>query len=357
MTLKIKILLLTALAIVAVVFLFVAFQLSENITHYHNSFVRRFPQHFATEINRKDLSYNSYYFAGYEDGKIYLGNSTTPLLIVELDENLNSKKVHKVNLENTTLPFSTPQIKVLGEYFFLFEGSVPYLFRGKISDWNAKLIMQTGPRFSQLQPIDSVTIAARFISQPSGESLLGTINLNDTLDFRTNKNLLQKQIDGVFDTDGYLNYNRELNKLVYLYMYRNEYTVANTDLSLNFRGNTIDTISKAQVKIAHVESKGINTFSAPPLTVNNRFATSGNRLYVDSALPGMYEDETVWKNAQIVDIYDLRDKSYQSSFYIYHIKGKGMRSFIVFNNHLFALIGSNLVKYKFRTNKKLIRED
>jgi hypothetical protein len=357
MKLKTKFLLLASFAIIAVVFLFTAFRFSENITHYHNSFVRRFPQHYATEVSRKDLKFNSYYFAGSDVGKIYLGNITTPLQVMEIDEKLNKSTLHKITLDVKSLPFRSPQVKVLGKYFFVFEGAVPYIFKGNTADWKAKLVLQTGAHFSQLQPIDSTTVAARFISQPSGESIIGTIDLQDTLNLKTNKLLLQKQIDGIFDTDGYFFYNQEIKKLLYLYMYRNQYTVANPDLSLDFRGNTIDTISKAQVKIAKIESKGMRTFSAPPLTVNRGSATYGNRLYVDSALPGLYEEESVWKNAQIIDMYDLQDKAYLSSFYIYHINGKKLRSFIVSENFLFALIGDEIIKYKFRPDKKLIRED
>src|SRR5690606_40140677 len=49
---------------------------------------------------------------------------------------------------------------------------------------------------------------------------------------------------------------RSLNKIVYIYYYRNEYIMANENLELEFRGKTIDTVSIAQLDIGINKSKG-----------------------------------------------------------------------------------------------------
>ncbi|MFV8347905.1 hypothetical protein [Flavobacterium sp. ZB4P13] len=116
---------------------------------------------------------------------------------------------------------------------------------------------------------------------------------------------------------------------------------------MQYRGNTIDTISRAQLEIAEVGKSKVTKLVKPALVVNKSSTVSGNYLYVNSLLPGQYDAESVWKNASIIDIYDLTKKSYQSSFYVYHIKNKKMRSFIVVDNHLYALINNHLVCYEF----------
>lgn len=83
----------------------IGYQFSEDIIHHHNNFVRRFPQHYATPVDKIDLKFNSYYFAGYGDGKIYLGNYTTPLQVLEIGENLSIKATHRIELDDLTLPF------------------------------------------------------------------------------------------------------------------------------------------------------------------------------------------------------------------------------------------------------------
>lgn len=326
---------------------YLLFSWSENIIQYHNTFIRRFPQHLATPIKEVDLNYNSYYFAGSGNGKIYLGNVTAPMQILVIDTAFQKKEVFRIALKEKDLPFQSPQIKVNPPYFYLYEGTVPYVFRGSIHNWKGELQLQSGTYFSQVEPIDSLTLASRFIAPKTGENVLGTMNLkNDSEQF--GNHLLQKQIDGVFDTDGSLHYNKDLKRLVYVYLYRNEFVVADRNLNLDYRGNTIDTISHAQLKLSKFSDGKIKTFSEPPLIVNKASSTSGNYLFVNSALPGQYESKDMWKKANIVDVYDLGKKSYLSSFYLYHDGDKKMRSFIVVGNSVFILMGNKLVRYRLR---------
>ncbi|MDI5887400.1 MauE/DoxX family redox-associated membrane protein [Flavobacterium yafengii] len=342
---KIWVLIITAAAgSAAVVILFL---LSENIIQYHNNFTRRFPQHAAQERYKINLLYNSYYFAGIGNGKIYLGNRTAPLLITIFDLKTKTTTSHKIILKQTDLPFRVPKIRVFNQNFFVFEGAVPYVFKGSISNWIATLTINSGARFSQAEPIDSINLAVRYKSPQSGENLLGILNSSDSLAVRYAPDMLQKQIDGVFDTDGSLHFNTKLDKIVYVYRYRNQYSVTDRNLVLQYRGNTIDTISRAQLEIAEVGKSKVTKLAKRALVVNKSSAVSGNYLYVNSLLPGQYDAESVWKNASIIDIYDLTKKSYQSSFYVYHIKNKKMRSFIVIDNHLYALIKNHLVCYEF----------
>ncbi|MHB1146951.1 MAG: hypothetical protein ACYC01_05075 [Lutibacter sp.] len=343
---KVKFALLLTCTIFGVGVIIQLFNLSEDIIHYQNRFIRRFPQHVAQEVHQTDLVYNSYYFAGIGDGKIYLGNYTAPLQMMVLDSTLKEKKIYNIELMEQNLPFQAPQLRVLGDHFFVFEGIVPYIFKGNISNWKASLRINSGYYFSQLEPMDSVNMAIRYLTPKSGESLIGALNLTDTTKATYGANLLQKQFDGIFDTDGSLLFNRSLNRLVYVYRYRNEYIVADPFLNLDYRGNTIDTVSQAQVRLAQVKNSPMKTFAEPPLIVNKTTAVDGNLLYVNSLLPGLYESENIWKIASIVDVYDLTDKTYRSSFPVYHIGDKKMKSMLVSGNLLYALIGQKIVCYK-----------
>ncbi len=55
------------------------------------------------------------------------------------------------------------------------------------------------------------------------------------------KDLLQKQVDGIFCTDGMMSYCKKSGKLIYVYYYRNQFICADSNLHLIYRGNTIDT--------------------------------------------------------------------------------------------------------------------
>lgn len=321
------------------------FVLSEGIMHRHNTFVRRFPKMLVTPSYQTDIKYNSYYFAGVGDGKIYLGNSTAPLQIMILDTLLKTKEYHTLTLSDTTLPFRSVQVKVTPPYFYVVDGTVPCIYRGKTKNWKAFLKRKGSANFSQIEVIDSASIVFRGQSKV-GENIIGKFNLTDTSSVVYGSDLLQKQIDGVFDTDGVLNYDTNMKQIVYQYRYRNQFIIADSDLKLKRKGKTIDTISKAQIKIAYIKNRQERTFSAPPLVVNKVSYALNNLLFVNSALLGKYESAEMWKHASIIDVYNTSNNTYLSSFYVYDSNGKKMKRFIVYGNRLFALIDTELVSYK-----------
>lgn len=319
------------------------FLLSEDIIEHRNNFVRRLPDqvHKAHDTN---LDFNSYYFAGAKGDKLYLGNVTSPLLLTIIDTAFKTKKEVQIKINKKNLPFRSLQIQVQSKFFFVSDGTVPCLFRGKTNNWTAEFIPLKNKPFSNPVFIDSSSLAYR-TRKVNGESVLGTTYLGNQ-NSTTNPQILQKQIDGIFDVDGNLLFDSHANKLVYLYYYRNQFIVTDPKLQLKLRGKTIDTISKAQIKVAFNQDRNERKLSAPPLMVNkNGFAYKG-LLFVHSALMGQFEDTNMWSQASLIDVYDIQNNSYIVSFYVYHIEGKKLRRFLVSNNNFYALIGTHLVSYK-----------
>lgn len=321
----------------------VLFLMSEDIVQHRNNFVRRLPEQFFEERDI-DLGFNSYYFAGAVNGKVYLGNVTAPLLLTEINADLTNKKEIVMKINKLDLPFRSLHIQVYPKYFFASDGTVPVIFRGKTGDWSAALQQGTTKPFSNPVFTDSVSVAFR-TDKPNAENILGTYSFGSH-HVKLNPLLLQKQIDGIFDTDGILNYDPYSNKLVYIYYYRNQYIVADSKLKLLYRGNTIDTISKAQIKVVYNKSRDERKLAAPPLTINKNAHVYKGLLFVNSTLMGKFEDEKMWKQASIVDVYDLHNRSYLVSFYVYNINGERLNSFIVQGNRFYGLIGTHLVSYK-----------
>lgn len=328
----------------------VLFMLSEDIIHHRNNFVRRFPGN-ATKVNEIDLKFSSYYFAGAAKDKIYLGKNTAPLLVTTLDTLLHKRDEFKIHPSRTDFPFQSVQVRVLPPNFYLIDGSVPVIFKGNIKDWRGNVKWNGATTFSHYQLIDSLTLAIRSNYNLKGESQLGSLYFGNKSKAHFNVNLLQKQIDGIFDVDGMLHYDAALQKLVYVYLYRNQFIVADKTLQLNNRGKTIDTINKAQIKVVNVKSRHERKLAAPPLIVNKTSAICKNLLFVNSAMLGKYEPVEMWKEASIIDIYDLNTKSYQGSFYIYHIKNEKLKNFFVCDSNFYGFIGKYLVQYKL--NRRL----
>ncbi len=334
-----------AIILTSSIFMFGLYLASDNIIYKRNNFVRRFPPFPTKRVDVKDLKFNSYYFAGKDEKNVYLGNHSAPALIVVLDTTLTVANNYNIKITDTLFDFHNIQLRVSPPYFFLFDGTVPCVFRGNLNDSIALLQTTEIPGFTKAVVIDSSTLAIRTLSEKR-ENLLSTIDIHTGQVKKSAPNLLQKQIDGLFDTDGTLQYSSKQEKLVYLYYYRNEYTVTDYELNLLKRGNTIDTTSRAKIKMEYVESRKERKFSAPPFLVNRISAIHNNLLFVNSMLPGRYDEIKMWKNANVIDVYDILTKTYVMSFYIYKIDGDKIDDLIVTNSHLFVLIGSNLVSYK-----------
>ncbi|RTY78847.1 hypothetical protein EKL97_13725 [Flavobacterium sp. LS1P28] len=319
--------------------------LSEHIIHKRNNFVRRFPSHAQPEISKVDLQYNSYYFAGIADGKIYLGNTTAPLSVMVIDTTLKTKSQVRIQLDNKDLPYRSVEVRIASPYFYLTDGTVPCIFRGSIKDWKAK--QQKGKifRFTLAEPMDSITMAFRLTIPSAASNILGTYKIVDRIISKVNPHLLQRQIDGIFDTDGMLIYNQQFNRLHYIYYYRNQFITINPQLQLERKGKTIDTVSKAQIKVANLPD-GESKMSAPPLVINKAASVYKNLLFINSERIGKYEDKNMLDHASIIDVYDIITGNYLSSLYVYHIDKEKIKSFRVYDNKLFTLTGHYLTVVK-----------
>ncbi|WET03917.1 MauE/DoxX family redox-associated membrane protein [Flavobacterium sp. YJ01] len=335
------------LSIGIVTLLFIA---SEDIIHHRNNFVRRFPKHPTAGKKTIQLPHAAYYIAGYDKGQIYLGNRTEPLSVTILDTSLAEKKRIRVDLPKHNFSYTVPRLAVKPPYFYFSDGNVPCIFIGDTVSWKAELKMKWKAYFSILKPIDNNTAVIRAIDSKTKNNTLGLFTFNSSTSLKLNGSLLQKQVDGIFDTDGSLLYNSQLDKIIYTYAYRNEFLIIDSKLGSHTSGHTIDTTSYAQVSIASIKSKNIKTLAGQPKLVNKLTASFGSYLFVNAALIGKYEPEIMWKQASIIDVYNLKENTYAFSFYVYNIEGRTMDEFVVLNDRIVSLNGRHLTVEKLKTN-------
>lgn len=319
---------------------------SEHIIKKENNFTRRFGQHPIRDEITFDLDANSYYFAGIAGGQVYLGNVTAPLMLTTVDTALTGKTAIKVRLDDTIHPFRNIQVKVKPPHFYLYDGSVPVIYRGRLGDSLARTVSYADAYFSQLEIIDSVHFAIRTQRAGTNEHVLGKLALEDTPKIVLNHTLLEKQVDGVFDTDGQLLRDDITGELVYIYFYRNEFLVMDSSLRLSRRLHTIDTISRAQVRVRSL-SDGRHKMEAPPMQVNKRSVVHNRMLFNESNLMGKYEPRKMWQRASIIDMYSADRQEYLGSFYVHNRGSHKMARMIVTDEHLFVLSGNEIVRYRF----------
>lgn len=323
------------------------FLFSEDIMEKENPFIRRFPQASAAKVGSIDLRNTSYYVAGTDKDKIYLANRLAPLQILEIDSDLKSKKKYTIQLDRENFKFLTVEVRIRAPYFYVIDGTVPVIYRGLISDWRAKVISEKKFYFSDIVFMDDNQMAFRTQKPPIGENILGVINSSGNPKIKYNPLVLEKQMDGIFDTDGTLQYSSTLHKLIYTYYYRNQYIIADDNLKVEHRANTIDTTTKAKLKVVKMEKSGDVKLGAPPYMVNRHTAVQGNLLFVNSLLRGKYEDKDVWKYATVVDVYDLSKQFYLLSFYVYDEEAGRMKNFFAADSALYIISGHYLLKYGY----------
>ena len=322
----------------------VLFLLSEEEIHRNNSFLRRYPHHPITSLRGIPIQYNSYYIAGFSKDKIYLGNSTAPLHLLTVDTSFIKQMPIRIELvDSKNYSFSSVKVSVRDSVFYLSDGSVPIVYKGTTDLWTAATLFKGPTRFSLLEPIANNDFVIRGNKTNNGEHVLGMLTKFDTLQASIYPNVLQKKIDGIFDTDGMLLYNDALKKVIYVYYYRNSFVVAPTDFSKVYMGKTIDTVTQVQMEFAYLKSNSEKKFAKQPPMIQKYATTSGKYLFVKSDRLDKYESEVMLTQASIIDVYDLEQHTYEFSFYLYHYKNEEVKSFKIYGNKLFGLTKNYLI--------------
>ena len=344
----VQVLLASFLGIVSVIGLFL---LSEEKIHFNNGFTRRIPHNPVRMLKGISLEHNSFYIAGYDQGKIYLGNTSAPKYILEADTSLTYKKAYRLDQNNHDFKFSTAQVRVRDGYYYFADGTLPVIYRGTTKDWKGKPIYNGTTKFTTYEVIDTATFTVRALHPKTGENYLALIDIHSKKPAQKGNDILEKHIDGVFDTDGLLGYSPKLKAALYTYYYRNQYLLAKPTLDSIARGTTIDTLQHADLKFAYLYEGREKKFAKQPEKINTYAAASGNYLYIKSKRLGKYDRPEMLEQASIIDVYQLDNNSYQFSFYFYHHKGEEIKSFKVYDDIIVGLTKHYLVTGRFRKER------
>ena len=314
---------------------------------HSNNFNRRFLSYPIKLYKDLDIQYNSYYVAGASSSKIYLGNETAPWFILIADTALISAKhliINNISKKNIL----SGRVSVDSPNFYLTDRIKRSILLGNIINWQVEKYICDSVSSDLTVPISNNSFAVRTFRNNTLEYALGK-EITDSPFVTIAPNLLQKQADGLFSNDGMLNYDRKRTLLVYIYFYRNQYICIDTNLNLLYRGNTIDTTTKANIKVANIKSENSLTLSEPPKIVNLKSCVYDNNLFIISGLKADNESRATFNQSSVIDVYDLQKGVYKFSFYVPNFKGNKIKSFRVFNSDLITISDHYMLKYKLDT--------
>lgn len=343
-----KLLALVILAVVGMGVVALLFAFSEKKMQRNNAFQRRYIPHPIEKFEEFELKSDSYYIAGMDSTVIYLGNYNAPLYLTKFDLSLKKIQEFTIKISNTELPYRRVRILVIAPYFYLGDGTVPILFKGKLEDKKAAIYYDQA-YFTQFVITNSSDIGIVTTNSKTENTSLAMVfktNSGDSLIF--NNNILLKQGDGVFDLDGTLMWNAQNKSFVYVYRYRNTYEVVDESLSPKYSGKTIDTISKGIIDMAYYEKTKQYKLGAKTVVVNRGSSTYGDYLYIESDRMGKYDDEDLKRTTSIIDVYNIIHHTYEFSFYLYRDPNQRLRGFKVFGNNLVTIIGKKLIIFKLK---------
>lgn len=319
----------------------------KKANHKYNSFNRTFvDEDFLQPVDTLNLKYASYYFSGKTDYSIYLGNYKAPGHLVIINNRNFNDTTHKSLRYEGLKQYRSPKLTIDSPNFYLEDGVAQFIYKGSLLDGMATLLLDTLP-FVRAYPISDQSIGLLAVS--NRENTLVKITKGDP-QLHLFRDILEEQGDGIFSTDGVMLYNAKQTTFVYVYFYRNQYIYMDSSFNLIYRGNTIDTISQAKIKVGEILSENSVSMASPPLMVNIGCSLSDEYLYINSNILAKNEEAEKFDRNSVIDVYDLSKGKYRFSFYIPPLYQKlRMKSFIVLRNEILLVLYRNLlIKYRIR---------
>jgi hypothetical protein len=315
---------------------------SDGFRHSKNNFIRLLPPSKVTPGNILDFKTGSWNFAGFSRDSIYIGNLYTPDKLIRVDSNVKDTVAVKLGIPDRT--------KLTKGYFNLIDDNLVYTLDGNqpllLAGNNGNRILKPAskpPYFTQAIHTRSNSFVLRVVQ--AGQNKLVTYR-TDSAGFKMPTNLLEKQVDGIFCTDGNLVKVPNSNKIIYVYYYRNQFICTDDNLNLLYKGKTIDTVSHAHIKVDYIKSSNETTISSPPLYVNKQSTANEKYLFIHSALIADNEVAESLGKVSVIDVYAVKDGKYQFSFYLPDFRGNKIRDFKVYGQSLYALYDHYLYKYQ-----------
>lgn len=312
----------------------------------HHDFDRSFLEFYPDVESQWALQSPKHYIAGLYGSYLYIADifGQTNLLSV------NCEKADDP-IDTITIPNSPEDSHIIVDSGSIYVTDLNRfdIFRFKINGRNS---FNDGERvfestfFVEAVPVRGEVFAIRTLNQSKEYvlALKSSVKTSPTY----SPGILEKQIDGLFCTDGMLHFNAALKQLIYVYYYRNEFICMDSSLHLRYRGKTIDGVERVQIRVAEIKSDQAMALASPPRIVNKKSHSSGDWLFIHSVVKATNESVSTFQKNDVIDMYNLHNGRYAGSFYLPRINGEKLRDFKVYGNRLVAIHGRVLTTFDLR---------
>lgn len=309
----------------------------------HNDFERSFIESYPDVESQWSLQSPKHYIAGLHGGYLYIADVFGRANLLSV----NCEKADDI-IDAITIPISVNDSHIIVDSGGVYVADLNRfdIFRFKITSRNSindGVQVFDSTFFVEAVPVRGEAFAIRTLNQ-SNEYVLALKTSLKASPIHS-PGLLEKQIDGLFCTDGMLHFNADLQQLIYVYYYRNEFICMDSSLHLRYRGKTIDGVERVQIRVAEIKSDQAIALASPPRIVNKKSHSSGDWLFIHSVIKARNESKSAFNQHDVLDIYNLRNGRYAGSFYLPRINGEKLRDFKVYGNMLVAIHGRFLTTF------------
>ncbi len=278
------------------------------------------------------------YLAGFKYPKIYVAGQSPADVVNVINVVEGHQPGSRIRIADSA---DFKRGVVAFQNLFRFDDPGKVIMRTSLTSGGQKEFIDSIPHLD-IVPISANSFVTRTFNSEGTEALLAK---RDTAGARRYPGILEKQIDGLFCTDGILLYNPDRSLVFYIYYYRNEFICLDTNMNIRYQGNTIDTVTKAKIKVAHARSQGATFLASPHRTVNKHAVSSGEWLIVHSMVEADNDNTNEFKTHAVLDVYKVVDGTYSFSVYLPRPTEAKLKDLAMDHNMLIALFGRHLVIY------------
>jgi hypothetical protein len=289
-----------------------------------NNFIRIFPPHFLQIANTLNLNNARYYIAGQTNHLIYLGNSTDQANLVGIDWLGINKYSFHIQIPNKEVSFVPDlQVNIDSPYLYINNDITGSVWRRQLAN-NDELLTELFTSHisnSIFLSCSGNSFAIRTFDRNLKQNILAKLSYKSTYLSKWPL-LLKNQLEGVFSSDGVLRFEPISGKFVYVYFYCNQFVCLDSNLRLQYRGQTLDTNSHVKIRVAAIPSQDETLIASPGFRENRAACISSDWIFVNSELQADNEEKKIFDQYLVIDVYGLKDGHYHFSFYLPKETGK-----------------------------------
>jgi hypothetical protein len=327
-----KILFVIVLAITTIFFLFAW---SDRPNSIKNGFIRKKVEHDYSLKIVKEIHPDWNRIVEINDSSLIL-SKLQPGHFLKLNLINGTSTNIKFNIDRETNPPTQFRNIYKKGFLFIMAMNTPCIYKCDLLH-NTYLKYDLPFKFMEGTMIDEHTAVLR-VKQKINDMTklyLAKLSLGDSI-ITYNKEILQGKNDAGFSTSGIMNYDTESGTIVYTTFYTHDFICLDTNLKAKLFGHTIDTFENAKMEVKGKSSTGY-VFTKPPVSINKKNCTWNNRLYNLSSAKADNDGPGDAKEYLILDIYDIRNGTYQGSHYIKKTTSRNYKDFKLLQSRLVVL--------------------